>query len=87
MNMSASTSSVTKKVCLSGIDCMFSCSLYPQVRISLKTWSKNCAIRFLACRTTQASPFGVANNENLGALAWFEESRKNRDRYIIDYDA
>ena len=26
------------------------------------------------------------NNEDVGALTWFPESRKNRDRYIVDYD-
>jgi beta-mannosidase len=26
------------------------------------------------------------DNELLGALTWFEESRKNRDRYLVSYD-
>ena len=26
------------------------------------------------------------DNELIGALTWFEESRKNRDRYLVDYD-
>ena len=26
------------------------------------------------------------NNECLGALNWFEVSRRNRDRYLVDYD-
>ncbi len=26
------------------------------------------------------------DNELLGALTWFEESRKNRDRYLVNYD-
>ena len=26
------------------------------------------------------------NNEDLGAITWYEESRANRDRYVIDYD-
>ena len=26
------------------------------------------------------------NNEDLGAISWYEESRRNRDRYVVDYD-
>lgn len=26
------------------------------------------------------------DNELLGALGWFEESRANRDRYLVAYD-
>ena len=26
------------------------------------------------------------NNEDVGALTWYPESRANRDRYLVDYD-
>ena len=26
------------------------------------------------------------DNELIGALDWFEESRRNRDRYLVNYD-
>ena len=26
------------------------------------------------------------NNEDVGALTWFPESKAHRDRYIVDYD-
>ena len=67
-------------------DFMFACSTYPadsefldnvrlEVRHQVRRLSHHPAIA-LWC----------GNNENLGAITWYEESRKNRDLYVVDYD-
>ena len=67
-------------------DCMFACSTYPadadfldDVRLEIRH-----QIRRLSHHPSIALWCG--NNENLGAITWYEESRKNRDLYVVDYD-
>ncbi|MCR4713213.1 MAG: glycoside hydrolase family 2 protein [Treponemataceae bacterium] len=67
-------------------DCMFACSTYPadadfldNVRLEVRH-----QIRRLSHHPSIALWCG--NNENLGAITWYEESRKNRDLYVVDYD-
>ena len=66
-------------------DFMFACHLYP------------CDEDFLARGRRTRSPtrprrighhvaLWCGDNELLGALNWFEESRQNRDRYLVAYD-
>ncbi|MBN2618109.1 MAG: glycoside hydrolase family 2 protein [Spirochaetales bacterium] len=67
-------------------DMMFSCSTYPadskflsnvdgEIKAQVNRLKHHCSIA-LWC----------GNNENVGALTWFEETKKNRDLYIVDYD-
>lgn len=67
-------------------DMMFSCSTYPAEDWFLRSVTREATyqIRRLAGRTCIALFCG--NNECLGALTWYEESRKSRDVYLIDYD-
>lgn len=67
-------------------DCMFACSTYPatpdflsNVRAEIKH-----QVRRLSHHPSLAIWCG--NNENLGAITWYEESKNNRDRYLLDYD-
>ncbi|PKL10428.1 MAG: beta-mannosidase, partial [Spirochaetae bacterium HGW-Spirochaetae-8] len=67
-------------------DCMFSCSLYPAGKDFLENVEQELRYQIPRLQDHPSIALWCGNNENLGALAWFEESRKNRDRYIIDYD-
>ncbi|MBB5220609.1 beta-mannosidase [Amaricoccus macauensis] len=65
-------------------DLMFACHLYP---------SDECFLDDVECEVgTQVDRIGhhvalwCGDNELLGALNWFEESRRNRDRYLVAYD-
>ncbi|QEN05535.1 glycoside hydrolase family 2 protein [Thiospirochaeta perfilievii] len=67
-------------------DMMFSCSVYPADKEFLSNVESE--IRYQIKRLKNHPSIGLwcGNNENVGALTWFEESRKDRDIYIIDYD-
>jgi beta-mannosidase len=67
-------------------DFMFSCNLYPstdeflgEVKIEV-----DYQVRRLGSHACLALWCG--DNELIGALTWFDESRKNRDRYLVNYD-
>ena len=67
-------------------DFMFSCSLYPaedwfldEVRMEVRAQVKR--LQSHACIA-----LWCGNNENIGALGWFEESLQDRDRYVVDFD-
>ncbi|MBO4704513.1 MAG: glycoside hydrolase family 2 protein [Spirochaetaceae bacterium] len=75
-----------KKGILIWHDFMFACSTYPadaefldNVRLEVRH-----QVRRLSHHPSIALWCG--NNENLGAITWYEESRKNRDLYVVDYD-
>lgn len=68
-------------------DFMFSCSAYPATPEFLANVEEEARhqverLRDRAC----LAPLWCGNNEDLGALNWYEVSRKNRDRYLVDYD-
>ncbi len=67
-------------------DCMFACSLYPSTPSFLKNVRSE--IRHQVRRLKDHPSIGLwcGNNEDVGALTWYPESRQNRDRYLIDYD-
>lgn len=67
-------------------DCMFSCSMYPAHQAFLDTVEAE--IRYQVDRLAHHPSLALwcGNNEDLGAISWYEESRANRDRYVIDYD-
>ena len=75
-----------KKGILIWHDFMFACSTYPadaefldNVRFEVRH-----QVRRLSHHPSIALWCG--NNENLGAITWYEESRKKRDLYVVDYD-
>jgi beta-mannosidase len=67
-------------------DFMFSCSLYPSTPSFLDNVRKEVAYQIKRLKDHPSVALWCGNNEDLGALTWFEESRLNRDRYIVDYD-
>ena len=67
-------------------DLMFSCSTYPAEDWFLESVEKELRdqIRRLCSRTSIALWCG--NNECLGALGWYEETRSNLSLYLKDYE-
>lgn len=68
-------------------DMMFACSTYPAEKWFLASVKKEIEdqIRRLKSRTCIALWCG--NNEDLGALGWYDETNENRERYLKDYEA
>lgn len=67
-------------------DCMFACSLYPTTKEFLSEVENELNYQVPRLQSHACIGLWCGNNENYGALGWFSESIKNRDRYIIDYD-
>ncbi len=67
-------------------DMMFSCALYPASRDFLASVEKEIRHQVKRLRDHPSIALWCGNNEDVGALTWFPESRQNRDRYIVDYD-
>lgn len=67
-------------------DFMFSCSTYPATEKFLKSVEKEVSYQVKRLRDHPCIALWCGNNENLGALNWFDVSRENRDRYLVDYD-
>ncbi|HTP60330.1 MAG TPA: glycoside hydrolase family 2 protein, partial [Spirochaetia bacterium] len=67
-------------------DMMFSCALYPATRHFLASVEAEVRHQVKRLRDHPSIALWCGNNEDVGALTWFPESRQNRDRYIVDYD-
>jgi len=67
-------------------DFMFSCSLYPSDKAFLAEVEAELAHQIRRLRDHACIAIWCGDNECIGALKWFEESRKNRDLYLINYD-
>jgi beta-mannosidase len=67
-------------------DMMFSCALYPADPAFLAGVEREARHQALRLRGRTCLALWCGNNEDLGALTWFPESRDNRDRYLVDYD-
>ena len=67
-------------------DFMFACALYPATPKFLENVRQEARHQVKRLRNHACLALWCGNNENIGALNWFEESRKNRDRYLVDYD-
>jgi beta-mannosidase len=67
-------------------DMMFSCSTYPATADFLESVRKEVRCQVLRLKEHPSIALWCGNNENVGALTWYSETRANRDRYIIDYD-
>ncbi|HWR12055.1 MAG TPA: glycoside hydrolase family 2 protein [Rectinemataceae bacterium] len=67
-------------------DCMFSCALYPSTPAFLAEVEEEIRhqVKRLQCHPSVALWCG--GNEALGAITWYEESKRNPARYIVDYD-
>ncbi|NMB47182.1 MAG: glycoside hydrolase family 2 protein [Firmicutes bacterium] len=67
-------------------DFMFSCALYPATKDFLADIKKEITHQVKRLRDHACIALWCGNNECLGALNWFDVSRRNRDRYLVDYD-
>lgn len=67
-------------------DFMFACSLYPTTEEFLQEVEKELDYQIPRLQSHACIGLWCGNNENYGALGWFSESIKNRDKYLIDYD-
>ncbi|MCK9168807.1 MAG: glycoside hydrolase family 2 protein [Treponema sp.] len=67
-------------------DCMFACAMYPATNEFLANVSEELAYQISRLQSHPSIALWCGNNENIGALSWFPETRANRDRYLIDYD-
>ena len=67
-------------------DFMFACSLYPATPEFLDNVREEVRHQVKRLRDHACIALWCGNNENIGAMNWFEESRKSRDRYLVDYD-
>ncbi|MCF7942527.1 MAG: glycoside hydrolase family 2 protein [Spirochaetia bacterium] len=67
-------------------DCMFSCSLYPATPEFLDEVRHEIEDQIRRSQHHPSIALWCGNNEDVGSLIWFEESRENRDRYLVDYD-
>ena len=65
-------------------DLMFACHLYPATDAFLAEVARE--VTHQARRIGHHVALWCGDNELLGALSWFEESRRNRDRYLVAYD-
>lgn len=64
---------------------MFACSLYPSDEAFLEEVREE--VRFQAKRLSSRASLALwcGDNEVIGALTWYKESRENRDRYLASY--
>jgi beta-mannosidase len=67
-------------------DMMFACALYPATPAFLARVEAEIRHQVKRLRDHPCIALWCGNNEDVGALTWFPESRANRDRYIVDYD-
>ncbi len=67
-------------------DFMFACNLYPSTPDFLETVAAEVEYQVKRLSSHPSIALWCGDNELVGALTWFEESRKDRDRYLVSYD-
>lgn len=67
-------------------DFMFACHLYPADDTFLGEVAEEAREQVRRLQHHACLALWCGDNELLGALNWFEESRTNRDRYLVAYD-
>ncbi|MGA2545960.1 MAG: glycoside hydrolase family 2 protein [Rectinemataceae bacterium] len=67
-------------------DCMFSCALYPSAPAFLAEVEAEIRHQVKRIKDHPSLALWCGNNEALGALLWYPESKKNPTRYLVDYD-
>ena len=67
-------------------DMMFSCSTYPSTPSFLNEVEKELEYQIPRLQIHPCIALHAGNNEDFGAISWYEESKNNRTRYIMDYD-
>ena len=67
-------------------DFMFACNLYPCTDDFLSNVSQEVDYQVRRLSSHPSIALWCGDNELVGALTWFKESRDNRDRYLVAYD-
>ncbi|MGL4309711.1 MAG: beta-mannosidase [Paracoccaceae bacterium] len=67
-------------------DFMFACHLYPSTEAFLTEVGREVRLQVGRLQHHACIALWCGDNELIGALNWFEESRANRDRYLVSYD-
>ncbi len=67
-------------------DFMFACNLYPSTDAFLHEVRQEVRENVARLHHHACVALWCGDNELIGALTWFEESRKDRDRYLVSYD-
>jgi beta-mannosidase len=67
-------------------DFMFSCATYPASPSFLAEVEPEIRHQVRRLQDHPCLALWCGNNEDLGALTWFPETRAERDRYLVDYD-
>jgi beta-mannosidase len=67
-------------------DFMFSCAAYPATPGFLAEVEAEVRHQVRRLQDHPCLSLWCGNNEDLGALTWFPETRASRDRYLVDYD-
>ncbi len=67
-------------------DFMFACNLYPSTPDFLAEVRAEVDYQVRRLGAHASIALWCGDNELIGALNWFEESRTNRDRYLVNYD-
>ncbi|WP_416408758.1 beta-mannosidase [Agrobacterium rosae] len=67
-------------------DFMFACNLYPCTDDFLDNVEHEVDYQVKRLSSHPSIALWCGDNELVGALNWFEESRDNRDRYLVAYD-
>jgi beta-mannosidase len=67
-------------------DFMFSCNLYPSTPDFLEEVGAEVRENVARLHHHACLALWCGDNELIGALNWFEESKKDRDRYLVSYD-
>lgn len=67
-------------------DFMFACNLYPSTPAFLAEVEAEVREQVARLHHHACLALWCGDNELIGALSWFEESRRDRDRYLVSYD-
>jgi beta-mannosidase len=67
-------------------DFMFACNLYPSTDAFLDEVGSEVAEQAMRLHHHACIALWCGDNELIGALTWFPESRADRDRYLVSYD-
>ncbi|UCF99688.1 MAG: glycoside hydrolase family 2 protein [Spirochaetaceae bacterium] len=67
-------------------DFMFGCSTYPATRWFLEEVEREVRHQVKRLMDHPCLALWCGNNENLGALKWYPESKAHPARYLVDYD-
>lgn len=67
-------------------DLMFACALYPSTPAFISDVEREVRQQIRRLREHACIAIWCGDNEVIGALTWYDESKANRDRYVVNYD-